>query len=380
MKIAICVVTFNRLKSLKRLIKSIYMAEYDSLDTYDLIISIDYSGSDEIYNYCKSLNWNHGNLIIKQYKKNLGLKKHILKCGNYVQDYDGIVLLEDDLIVSKAYLSYIKQILPLCEKKDNVAGISLYTYECNEFADFRFFSPLKIKNDIYFMKIPSSWGEFWTKQQWNDFVMWMENKYEPSTSYDVPAAVNNWGDQSWKKIFSYYMVQTDKYFIYPYYGYSTNMGDKGEHNVGSSNVMQCRLMEETMPLTINYSSNNFVYYDQFMENENIAKLFQDTTIDIYGTKSNYNRYVISTKKMNYKILKSWKLGVKPFELNIIKDITGNSLFLYDTYINETNKNKNSVDIFMSYYPFTKNTIKKFSNVIIKECISKIKKVCISKIK
>ena len=55
----IVIVTYNRLNSVKRLLNSLNYAYYLN-DKVDLIISIDYSGSDIIYNYVKDYTWDFG--------------------------------------------------------------------------------------------------------------------------------------------------------------------------------------------------------------------------------------------------------------------------------------------------------------------------------
>lgn len=372
MKIAICIVTYNRLESVKRLIQSIYDASYNQENVFDLIISIDYSGNDDIFNFCNNLKWKYGELILHRYTSNLGLKKHVLLCGDYVKNYDGIIMLEDDLVVSKEYTNYIEQVYPICKEISKVCGVSLYTYEKNEFSNFKVFVPKKNQNDIYLMKTPSSWGQFWTRNQWLNFKEWLEqNEKININEYDVPDAIKNWGEQSWKKLFSLYMSQNDLYFIFPYYAYSTNMSDVGIHNISSSNIMQCRLIDERVSLHLSTEFDAYITYDQYMESEYLKQLFEHTTIDLYGTKNKYDRYLISAENKNFKILNQWGLNLLPIELNIEKNIKGCNIFLYDTSKSCENKQKYEVDNFMFFYPYTKLFIIKYLKVVLRLILERI---------
>ena len=83
MKYAIVVVAYNREKSLQRLLRSLEKAEYYG-DRITLIISIDKSENSLVQEYAEAFIWKHGRKIVTVQKHNLGLKKHVLQCGNYL--------------------------------------------------------------------------------------------------------------------------------------------------------------------------------------------------------------------------------------------------------------------------------------------------------
>ena len=80
-KVAIVVVGYNRLHGLKRLLENLNSCNYPDYDV-PLIISIDASGNEEVYNLAKKFNWNHGTKYVNIERERLGLKKHILQCGS----------------------------------------------------------------------------------------------------------------------------------------------------------------------------------------------------------------------------------------------------------------------------------------------------------
>ena len=79
MKTAIVVVAFNRPNSLIKLLSSLEKAFYT-----------------EVVKIANDFVWSYGDKIIIDHKKNLGLKKHILSCGDLTDKYDSVIILEDD--------------------------------------------------------------------------------------------------------------------------------------------------------------------------------------------------------------------------------------------------------------------------------------------
>ena len=121
---AIVIVTYNRELSLKRLLESIKNAKYTEKNI-TLIISIDYSNKQSVIkNIAEEFEWPYGNKIIRTYKENQGLKKHVLSCGDLTDEYEGVIILEDDLYVAEDYYSYAKAALNFYENNEKIAGIA----------------------------------------------------------------------------------------------------------------------------------------------------------------------------------------------------------------------------------------------------------------
>ncbi|MEL6484270.1 MAG: hypothetical protein AAFP96_05420, partial [Bacteroidota bacterium] len=91
---AIVVVAFNRPKSLKRVLKSVQTAFYPSEIEIPLIISIDYSPTNkEVLEIAHDFTWKNGAKQVIQHRENLGLKEHILSCGDLSEKYGGVIVL-----------------------------------------------------------------------------------------------------------------------------------------------------------------------------------------------------------------------------------------------------------------------------------------------
>ena len=126
MKIAIVAVGYNRPDSMNDLLKSIVKADYDS-DRVDLIVSIDKGErQSEVISVAEQISWSFGEKIIRAFSERQGLRNHIIQCGDLTEKYDAVVVLEDDLLVSRYFYSYVKQTLKFYQNDPNIAGISLY--------------------------------------------------------------------------------------------------------------------------------------------------------------------------------------------------------------------------------------------------------------
>src|SRR5688572_567824 len=120
MSIAIVIVTYNRSWSLTRLLGSIANANFEGYSDIDLIISIDSGGESEVKKIAADFNWSYGVKTILMQKINLGLRKHILLCGDLTQNYGNIILLEDDCFVSPNFYDFASQALKYYGRDDQI--------------------------------------------------------------------------------------------------------------------------------------------------------------------------------------------------------------------------------------------------------------------
>lgn len=357
----IVVVAYNRPVSLERLLNSIGNATYNT-SSVRLIISIDKGDNKSVLDVANNFHWKYGEKIIHYQSNNLGLREHILKCGDLTNQYGSVIILEDDLYVSENFYIYTESAIEYYKDSSKIAGISLYNQQFNETVKLPF-TPLKNNFDVYFMQIPSSWGQVWTKEQWKRFREWYDkNKHKGITVNDpLPSNIIKWPESSWKKYFTKYIVEQDLFFVYPYLSLSTNFGDIGQHFWSQSSCYQaplCNFYKEDY----NFCELNESYavYDVFCENVTLYSVFPEigegqVDIDLYGSKNNLNkRYLLTTKSFHpYKILKSYSLSLKPIEENVIKDIKGSQIFLYDTSIVEgkaKSSDKLKVELIEYFYP------------------------------
>ena len=381
-EIAIVVITYNRPNSLQRLLNFINESYFDD-DRVDLIISIDFSGAGECENVAKSFEWSHGAKIINAHQLRLGLKKHILSCGNYLESYDAIIVLEDDLIVSPSFYLFARACVAKYQNDPRIAGISLYPKFWNVDAGLPF-EPDDSGKDAFFIKLAQSWGQVWLKNAWNAFALWMQdNDNEVFDDYRIPNYVKKWPKSSWLKHHIRYCIVNNLYFVYPYRGFSSNCSEIGEHNSLVSNSFQTSLVfgkKERFDLP-DFNCET-IKYDQFLERESLLLTIDGDTLeaecDLYGTKSSYDyKYVITNKALPYHVIKKYGLVVRPQERNILLDISGDCFFLYDISIDRKDGKKKSRRLStLPYYfrfDYAFRTVFKYFTGMIKAKIHKKKK-------
>lgn len=335
MNIPICCICFDRINSLKRLLKSLENADYDGFNP-TLIISIDKSNTSEVESFAKSYSWPYGKKIVYTHQENLGLRKHVLECGNRIIDYDGMIVLEDDIIVSPGFYQFAQNTLSFYQKDKNIAGISLYSFRIN-YQTLTPFIPIKGNSDVYFMKCAQSWGQVWIKERWIEFYQWYINNDEEFKDNGIlPKSICSWPKSSWLKYHTRYCIEKNKYFVYPYTSLSSNNSDAGTHVDKKNATFQVPLQLGSKK-TYSLQELNDPYsirYDGFFESENIIeslKEYKNICINFYGQKNILNyRYVLSIASLPFKVERSWALSLRPVELNVILNQDGKGVFLYDT--------------------------------------------------
>ena len=360
--IAIVVAAFNRPHALARLLASLQNADYGGYSNIQLLISIDYSDKEDCYALANNFTWIYGQKKIIRYKENLGLKKHILQCGDLSVEHDAIILLEDDLFVSPAFYDYAQQAFSFYRNDKNIGGIGLYNYRFNEIA-FCPFEAIADGYDNYFMQVPCSWGQLWAKEQWQSFKNYVAIE---TTEEDglLPAAVMAWPSAtSWKKIFYRYLLSSNRYIVYPRISLTTNFGDIGQHHDKEMLVWQTPLLMDKMVFRFSKLSDSISVYDAFFELE--AKVFNkitnqdlDVCIDLNGSKHLsriQTEYLISSKKCKRPI-KKYLVDLYPYINNVLMGMEDHKLYddyfslgTTDSFVDELNTDIRMVDIKRIFY-------------------------------
>jgi hypothetical protein len=349
-KIAIVVVGYNRLRSIKRLLNSLLNASYPN-NNIPLVISIDCSGNLEVYGYVRDFNWPFGDKYVIIQEKRLGLKEHIFTCGDLTIHFKAVIILEDDLFVSSEFYHYVCETVDKYGDDDKIAGIALYLNGMNGYVGIPF-TPLNNGSDVFALQDACTSGECWTEQMWQAFRDWLETTKIDYSKFEMPDQIRNW-EQAWSKFYIAYMLDTNRYFIFPYISVSTNFGDVGIHGSEVTTIAQANLLSGKKNYNL-LDFNNLEKYDIFLNNNKLAKYLnvsdKELCVDLYGNNNNLRgkRYWLSILPLPYKILKSFALHMRPMELNIINDIEGNQIFLYDITqkVSKIIKPKVSPDFFL----------------------------------
>lgn len=333
---AIVVATYNRPNALQRLLGSIARADYTGYENIPLVISIDGGGNPECRHIAETFAWNYGAKRIIAHDSNMGLKKHILSCGDLTEQYGAVIMLEEDVYVSPYFYDYSVQTTSYYQFESKVAGVSLFFLKNNELTGTPFI-PLQNGYDVFFAQVPSSWGQTWTDKQWQGFREWLKENDNKPVSISLPLDVQIvWPNKSsWKKFFFSYMVENDLYFIMPYVSYATNMGDAGEHCKEPTMMFQTNLMEFASQMKLCPFGKDGIVYDAYFELlPSSFKSFgvlreYDVTIDLSGTKvlsEIKTPYLLSIKHCR-KPIATYGMCFSPVEINVIENNESGKIFL-----------------------------------------------------
>lgn len=338
MRFVIVAIACSREKSLARLLRSLANADYGN-ESVDLIVSIDKSeNQSEVACVADSFEWAYGRKLVLIREKREGLKAHVFACGDLASGYEAMIMLEDDIVVSPGFFAFASQAIEYYKDDGRIAGVSLYKHETHT-GTFRPFAPLKGEGDAFCMKFAQSWGQCWTRKMWGDFRDWYKERAGLilESDSDVPSYILSWNEQSWLKHFMRYLANTDKYFIYPYWSFSTNASEIGEHNKQANNDFQVNLCWQNGESDFNFQPfDSLVKYDMYYERVGLdcalTRMFDGQLLfDLNGSRQSFGDadYAVSVVSMPYKVVLSMALAYRPIELNCCFLPEGKDIRVYD---------------------------------------------------
>lgn len=335
--IAIVVVAFNRPLALKRLLHSLSQAIYPT-ENIPLYICIDASkdaNNQEVIQIAKAFSWKLGVKTVLKQPTPLGLKDHILICGDLVKEHEAVIVLEDDLYVSPHFYAYAQKAANFYTKEDKVAGISLFTYEYDESA-FYPFEPLTDESDVHFIQVPSSWGQLWTATQWTNFRAWLLTQSDTSL-LNLPNYAKAWGDHSWKKYAMSYLINTKRYFVFPNTSFTVNFEEIGTNSTQTGLFLSKMQLSKSEPTFQTLEASKSLY-DAYFEllpsclNQWNPELKEfDYAVDIKGQKplDHLTEPFVLTSKKGKNPLVTFATSFRPMEQNIALSLKGKGIALYN---------------------------------------------------
>lgn len=347
-KLAIVVVGYNRIDSIKRILKSLDNAVYSC--EAPLIISIDASGCQPLYDYVQSFRWEHGEKYVFIKEKRLGLRDHIITCGDLTKFFRGVILLEDDLFVSPYFYNYALACVDKYDPDDRISGISLYrpAMDGNLPIDY-----VQDGRDTFAYQNVESWGECWTERMWKQFREWYNDTTDHNFSnVDMPEHMKKW-KKAWSKYYMAFQIETGRFFIYPSVSHTTCFSEAGEHGKASS-IGQVVLQSEYRDYNLQ-DFDNLSKYDIYGNNLQIYDWIKmspsELCLNMHGHRDNILncRFILSPYKYHYKVIKEYALSLRPIELNILYNVGGNGLYLYDTEGSTREKREATIPLSLIYY-------------------------------
>lgn len=136
--------------------------------------------------------WNFKNITIVERNNNLGLANNIIDgVSSLVKKYGRVIVLEDDLEISKYGLEYFNSALTQYQFDDKVMEISGYMY------------PIKNKeilDESFFFRVANSWGWATWARAWNHFEKDINKLTEHFSKEDIKRFSIDHSENFWKQV------------------------------------------------------------------------------------------------------------------------------------------------------------------------------------
>ena len=333
MKPAIVVVAYNRPVALRRLLVS--LAALRGAVDVPLVISIDAGGDlfAQVLAVAQQFEWALGEKRIVVRERPYGLINHVFICGDLVDEFGAIILLEDDLVVSPMAYRYATDALDFYADDPQIAGISLIALWFHGLIHEPF-TPYLDDGDVFFMQIAWFQGQAYTKKQWAQFREWWETAVPTILPTDnMHELFQTFPSTDWFPLKTKYLVQTDRFYVFPRESLSTNFGDSGTHVRGTS-FFQVPLQTRRTSFRFQPLAEAVAVYDAFQEMlpERVNRLTDqlaayDFTVDLYGTRSLANiptEFVLTTQEMRHPLL-AFGPDLRPLLANVIQQQAGSGI-------------------------------------------------------
>ena len=203
---------------------------YISIDGW--IDEEDKKKQENIIKFAKKYSNKYLSLKIQQQSKNLGLSKNITESiTNIINQHGKIIVVEDDIIVSRAFLKFMNDSLNYYEKKKKIWHIAAYNIVNDK----------KKLNEIFLLRLMNCWGwgtwkdrwfyyeknpkkiiENFSKQQINDFNLCATNVYWDQIIDNYEGTINTWAIFWYATIF-----KNSGLCVNPWFSYTKNIGFDG---------------------------------------------------------------------------------------------------------------------------------------------------------
>ena len=338
---AIVIPAFCRPVALERLLASLAAAEVPA--GTPLILTIDRPaeerhrpGHNAVLQLAHSFYWPHGPKEIRQQPEHMGLVGNVFHAGSLAADFGAIVLLEDDLLVSRRFYGYAQQALAYYATEPRLAGISLNTLWFNGFTHQPFI-PLLDDGDVYFLQLSTPQGQVYTAEHWAHFAEWLAvNGREVTTADNVHALFAAFPADDWLAIKAKYLAATGKYYVYPRESLTTNFGEPGTHFAQATALFQMPLQQFRQGFRFIPFDVAVAVYDGFYEllADRLSRIAVNLPaagydVDLYATKAAHqlrSEFILTSRHCRQP-LATFGREMRPLEANVIENVRGMGISL-----------------------------------------------------
>jgi hypothetical protein len=236
MKCLVNIIGFNRPQHLLRVINAIEneIINYQGRMIIDMSIIVDGKGDDFVKSWNKVVEISqNSNFPVKIRKENLGLRQNIMLTISEFKksEYDTMILIEDDIVVSSGVFAYFEEMFIRYMKDNSVVQISGFSpVDLNKMAVFRHFRLSTWAWGVWQCKMPLvddflvNWSTFNIKN-WANLhreILHYAPDLKRMLRYQKHGKIN-----SWSLDFLVYMIDNNLYTLYPTRSLVVNIGHDG---------------------------------------------------------------------------------------------------------------------------------------------------------
>ncbi|KAL0842998.1 hypothetical protein Bca101_016243 [Brassica carinata] len=234
------VLTFNRLHSLSRCLRSLSSAEYGvaghtgrvhlhvyidhfSLDQNDTSVEDNLRSTKEILDFVDKFEWRYGEKLVHYRTGNAGLQGQWLEAWWPSSDHEFVFVVEDDLEVSPLYYGFLERVI-----RD-------YYYDASNFNPSVYGASLQRpwlvpgengnklqvdpKTNVFLYQLVGTWGQLLFPKPWKEFRIWYdEHKSKDKKPYLDGMVTNEWyrtlGERIWTPWFIKFVHSRGYFNIY----------------------------------------------------------------------------------------------------------------------------------------------------------------------
>lgn len=290
--------TYKRLETLKLTVEALKLNKYS--DESDLFIFSDAPKNEhdegainDVRSFLESIN-GFKSIIIEYAKENKGLANSIIDgISKTLEKHESVIVLEDDLVTSSNFLSFMNSCLDYYEDRSEIFSIAGYSPNIPNPTD-----------DIYFTKRASSWGwatwkDRWEKIDWDvvDYDEFKKNRRKRLDFNQMGTDMSKMLDNqmsgkinSWAIRWTYHQFNTKSYTVYPTISKVINIGT-----------------DDNATNTIDYYNRFYTKLDE--RNKHIFNFERELKLEKKYLKKFLNQYSYYTR-IKYKLLNTLSRIVK----------------------------------------------------------------------
>jgi hypothetical protein len=269
MRITVNVITYNRPKSLSRLLQALKVAEYHGHKVH-IRFHIENGAPPETYDIIEAFEWSFGEKHVIARTEKAGLVKNIIESFYPAHEHDYSVFAEDDIEVSPLWFTWILKTLKTYRYDPSnfdphMFGISLYTNRIGIHEHMKTMYTDKVfpHSPAYVLQIPCSWGALFFPEHWMYFRWYVQLRKKLGKAVRLLESGSNFWMDSWVKMYLEIMYMKGWYMLYPNFkdqtAFSTNHHEVGVHvavadpefkkKFVNNPLMQENVIPEIMPPT-----------------------------------------------------------------------------------------------------------------------------------